>query len=65
MLILSIFVIMLLWVASIFTFAKWRYPLAFTPERPGNISADPVFQIYLKLSGLGVLVWIGLMLAGS
>jgi hypothetical protein len=58
----AILIIMLLWIVSIFSFAKWRYKAAFTPEKPGDITADLPFQIYLKLSGVAVLIWIGLML---
>lgn len=60
---LVIFGIMLLWIISIFSFAKWRHAVTGTPEKQINISTDLPFQIYLKLSGLGVLAWIGLMLS--
>lgn len=51
-----------LWIASIFTFAKWRVVSMPVQKPPFNISADLVFQLYLKLSGLGVLGWIGTLL---
>jgi hypothetical protein len=60
---LAIFGIMLLWILSIFSFAKWRYAVIDTPERRINISNDLAFQIYLKLSGFCFLGWIGIMLA--
>ena len=60
---LAIFGIMLLWIISIFSFAKWRYAVIDTPEKQINISNDLAFQIYLKLSGFFVLGWIGILLA--
>jgi len=62
---LAILGIMLLWIVSVFSFARWRHALTCTFEKQINISADLPFQIYLKLSGLGVLAWIFMMLSGA
>jgi hypothetical protein len=59
---LAVLSITLLWILSIFSFAKWRHAAIAAPDRRANISTDLVFQVYLKLSGLAVLFWIGLML---
>jgi len=33
-------------------------------KTPYNVSTDPAFQVYLKLSGVEVLVWMGMLLTG-
>lgn len=62
MILVSILLVVALWVCSLFTFGRWRFVRAVSPEKPGSVSADLIFQNYLKLSGLAVLAWIGLML---
>ena len=62
---LAIFSITRLWIASIFSFAKWRVGSIPVEKPPRNVSADLCFQVYLKLSGLGVLGWIGALVTVS
>ena len=64
MVLLSIVIITVLWIVSLFTFAKWRYAVTIDRHLSVNINTDLVYQLYLKLSGLGVLVWMFWMLAG-
>lgn len=61
---LSIIFITSLWIVSIFTFAKWRIVSMPAQNPPGNVSTDLAFQVYLKLSGLGVLVWVSTLMMG-
>jgi len=65
MVILSIVIISLLWIYSLVAFAKWRHAGAIAKNHSVNLNTDLGYQLYLKLSGLAVLVWIYWMLAGS
>jgi hypothetical protein len=62
MTIIAILLIYLLWLTSIFSFAKWR---VLTFSKGGNdfsVLTDSLFQIYLKLSGMAVLIWMCMMI---
>lgn len=63
MITLSVLLIMTVWIASIFSFARWRASRICQKQQSCNVSSDLSFQIYLKISGLCVLLWIGSMLA--
>jgi len=63
MTIIAILVIHLLWLTSIFSFAKWR---VFSCSKGGSnfiILNDNVFKVYSKLSGTAVLVWMCMMIS--
>lgn len=55
---------MQLWVISVFTFANRRKTASSGKEATINVK-DLVFQLYFKPSGLGVLGWIGLLMANA
>lgn len=52
----SIFILTVLWIVSLFSFARYRHNLAAVKGDPGNPNADWAFQLYLKLSG-AVILW--------
>ena len=57
MTIIAILLICLLWVGTILSLSKGGGGL--------SVLTDSLFQIYLKLSATGVLIWISMMVAPS
>lgn len=60
---IALALVMILWLISIFSFAKWRAASLCRKEGQCNVLNDTALQVYMKLSGVGVLVWACMMLA--
>lgn len=62
MIYLSVIFIAMVWLVSVFSFARWRVAHRYAKGHHGNVLNDTIFQLFMKLSGSVVLVWIALML---
>ena len=60
---LAIIFLEALWLLSVFSFAHWRAAASIGKKKSRPVSNDLVFQLYLKISGLGVLGWVVFILA--
>jgi len=67
MVLFSVLLIFALWIISIFSFATWRvsFICAKNDNPSPNIVNDIIFQIYLKISGVTIFIWIFMMIAES
>jgi hypothetical protein len=53
-----LYILSLLWVVSIFTFARLRISLSAKKNITAGIHKDWIFQLYLKISGIIILCFI-------
>ena len=61
----SVLFISLLWLLSVFSFARWRVSSLCKNDSNCNVLNDMVFQIYLKMSGVVVFFLICMIIRKS
>jgi hypothetical protein len=59
---LSVFVLGIIWVYSVFSFAQWRYRVLAEKDQSPGILDDYLFNAYLTITGAGILFFFYLIL---
>ena len=62
---ITIILISVVWLLSIFWIARWRFTRICRSDRNCSVVNDFPLQVYMKVSGIGLLFWIALILGHS